>query len=258
MPVKRKSFKLKYIIDIYSLARDGANDKVIARHLNVTPACFSQWKKKHKSVIYALQKAEEHKSSVTDVDWTSYINNRIPDELKPIWRELTRFESDTSGYDKARQLIEGESKKIRQQLVVYSVLSSNFNLTKALKRVGVSRSMFNRWAENDPDFVALLNEVQEIKGDFFEEGLMKLVQQGDSPATIFGNRTFNRKRGYGEHISTTTDVNVTVAALPLHELDLPSSVLRQILDAMKKKNKAIPVASTVIEHSAKQLEGVRK
>lgn len=255
MPLKRKAFKLKFIIDIYALARDGANDKTIAKHLGVTAPCYSQWKKKYKSVQYALRKAEEHKKKSVDINWSDYIRNRIPDELKPLWGELTLYENDDSGYDKARQLLSKKACRIRQQLLVYSILSSNFNLSKALRRVGITRSTFNKWAETDPNFVVLLNEVQEIKGDFFEEGLMKLVQQGDSPATIFSNRTFNKKRGYGEHISTSADINVTVSALPLQELNLPNDVLRTILKAMKEKNKAIPVTSTVVDHNIKRIAG---
>ena len=246
MPIKRKTFKLRYILDIYALARDGANDKTIAKHLGVTAAAFCIWKRKA-CVKYALKKAEKDKQTLVNVNWSDYIRERIPDHLKPLWNEITRFETDVSGYDKAKQLLSKKSSRIKQELVVYSIMSSNFNTTKALRRVGVSRSTFRKWSETDPDFAELLNEVVEIKRDFFEEGLIKLVQQGDSPATIFGNRTLNRKRGYGEHISTSTDVNVTVTALPLHELDLPNEVLRTILQAIKKKKQ---VESQVIEQKS--------
>jgi hypothetical protein len=241
----KTAFKMKYIIDIYSLARDGASDKVIAKHLGVTPACFCGWKRTKKAVTYALKRADSDRKSVTSVNWKDYIRQRIPSHLKDLWDEITRYESDISGYDKVKLLLGKKSRRIRQELLVFAILSTNFNVTKALKKVGIPRGTFNKWSELDPDFVTLLNEVTQIKKDFFEEGLIKLVQQGDSPATIFGNRTLNSDRGYGEKIENRLSASVTVTSIPISELDLPSDILRIILNAVKARDtiNAIPVTS---------------
>jgi hypothetical protein len=81
--------------------------------------------------------------------------------------------------------------------------------------------------------VDLLVEVEQIKKDFFEEGLLKLVKAGDSSATIFGNRTLNRDRGYGEVTETRVSGVVGVASLPLDKLNLPVDVLRVVLNAVR-------------------------
>lgn len=245
-----KKYHVRMMIDIYSMARDGYNDKIIAKALGVTPAAFCLWKKKYKSVQYAFKKAEKDKKSIDNMDWTEYIKNRIPDHLKSLWNEISQYDSNASGYEMAQQLLHRKSRRIRQDLLCHAILACNFNLTKALRKVGVARCTFVKWMENDPEFVELLNEVREIKQDLFEEGLIRLVRAGDSPAIIFANRTVNRKRGYGEHVSTSFEANINVTSLPLHELDLAPEILRALMEAMNKRKQ---IAANVIE--AKQIAG---
>jgi len=246
-------FKMRYIIDIYVMARDGANDKTIAKALGVTPAGFVGWKRKHKGVRYALKKANKDRKDNTDLNWTEYIHTRLPKHLHDIWDKITQFGQDPSGYGKIEKLLGKESRRARQELLVYAILSSGFSLAKALRKVAISRSTFLHWAETDPEFVELLTEVEEIKRDFFEEGLLKLVKAGDSPATIFGNRTLNRSRGYGEITETRVSGVIGVASITIGELDLPPNILRSILNAVTSKEsqqKKLPAGTDNIINSA--------
>jgi len=249
----KKAYHVKYMIDIYNMVKDGFSDKNMAKHFGITCSCFCNWKKRYKSVQYAIKKATKDRKSVNDMDWSEYIKNKIPDHLKPLWKEITQFERDASGYDLARQLLKKKPARIRQELLCHAILACNFNMTKALRKTGVTRSMVNYWTENDPEFIQLLNEIKDIKGDLFEEGLFRLVRAGDSGAIIFGNKTLNRKRGYGEHVTTSFEANINVTALPLHELDLAPDILRAILEAVNKKKQ---IDSNVIE--AKQITGESK
>lgn len=246
-------FKRKYIIDIYAMARDGANDKTIAKTLGVTPAGFVGWKRKHKGVRYALKRANKDRKNNTDLNWTEYIHDRLPKHLHNIWDKITQFGRDPSGYGKIEKLLGKESRRARQELLVYAILSCGFSLAKALRKVAISRSTFLHWAESDPEFAELLTEVEEIKKDFFEEGLLKLVKAGDSPATIFGNRTLNRSRGYGEVTETRVSGVIGIASITIGELDLSPDVLRSILEAVtlrESQRKKLPAGVDDIVNSA--------
>jgi hypothetical protein len=230
------AFKSKYVIDIYAMALDGANDKTIAKALGVTPAGFVGWKRTRKSVQYALKRAKKDKAKSTNLNWSEYIRGRLPIRLQKIWDDITQYEKDPSGYGKIEKLINGKSKRVRQQLLVYALLISGFNLSKALRKVAIPRNTFLHWAENDPDFVDLLTEIEQVKKDFFEEGLIRLIKSGDSPATIFANRTVNRDRGYNDVLETRVSGTVDVRAITINELDLSPDVLRAILNAVHARD----------------------
>lgn len=238
------TFKSRYVIDVYAMARDGANDKTIAKKLGVTPAGFVGWKRRHKGIRYALKRGQKDRKGNTNINWTEYIRGQLPKHLQQLWDKITEFGQDPSGYGKIEKLLSKESRRARQELLVYAILTSSFSLSKALRMVAIPRSTFLHWAENDPEFVELLTEVDEIKKDFFEEGLLKLVKAGDSPATIFGNRTLNRNRGYGEVTETRVSGVIGVASLPISELNLSPDILRSILKAVELKEleqKQLPV-----------------
>ena len=223
------------------MARDGMSGASIAKALHVTGACFSIWKKNKKSVRYALKRGAEDRRKNTNLNWTDYISGQLPARLQTVWSKITEYSSDSSGYNKVQKLLNKETHRVRQELLVYAIMVSGFSLAKALRKVAIPRATFVQWAETDPDFVELLTEVEQIKKDFFEEGLMRLVKAGDSPATIFGNRTLNRDRGYGEVIETQISGMVGVVSLPLAELDLPPEILRVILQAVEaRENKQLP------------------
>ena len=247
------AFKSRFVIDIYAMARDGANDKTIAKTLGVTPAGFVGWKRNHKGVQYALKRAKKDRNSGADLDWTEYIRGQLPKRLRQVWDKITEFGQDPSGYGKIEKLLGKESRRARQELLVYAILSSGFSLAKALRKVAIPRNTFLHWAETDPEFVELLTEIDEIKKDFFEEGLIKLVKAGDSPATIFGNRTLNRSRGYGEITETRVSGVIGVASITVGELNLPPDVLRSILKAValrESEQKKLPAGVDGIINSA--------
>ena len=228
-------YKEKLIIDIYSMARDGVSGASIAKALHVTGACFSQWKKTKKSVRYALKRGAEDRRKNTNLNWTEYISRQLPSHLQNTWEKITEYGRETNGYNKIEKLLSNESHHVKQELLVYAILICGFSISKALKKVSIPRKTFLYWAETDPDFVDLLNEVEQIKKDFYEEGLFKLVRAGDSPAIIFGNKTLNRDRGYGEVIETQISGMVGVMSLPISELGLPPEILRVILQAVEAK-----------------------
>lgn len=247
------AFKTRFIVDIYSLALQGCNDRAIGKYLGVSPAGFCGWKKTKKMVRYALWKAHKDRNQSKAINWNEYVRGRLPKKLRRVWDEITAFEREDNGYSKIRLLLDGKSKRVRQHLFICSLLSCGFNVSKALRKVGMSRTTLDIWVEKDHEFVELVREVELTKKDFFEEGLVNLVKQGDSPATIFANRTMNKDRGYGERLEIDNSLTIGVKPISISELDLPLEVQRMILDAIKQQQQMKHVESETVE--TKRLTG---
>lgn len=251
-------YKHRFAVDIFAMAREGASDKVIAKQLGVGAPTLSNWKKKHPSVRYAFKKARKERKANENTDWQAYVRGRLSKKLVPLWDKIVTFEREQNGYSRIEALLEGKGKRTRQQLLVYALLQTGFNLSKALRKVAISRRTFDEWRENDPEFIDLVGEIELVKKDFFEEGLVRLIRSGDSPATIFANRTVNRDRGYGESTEVKLSGNIGFIPVPIHELDLPLEVQRAILEAInnRKDTKSLPAGEGALQVVKKHVDSV--
>jgi hypothetical protein len=98
-------------------------------------------------------------------------------------------------------LFERSGEGVRKQLFLHALVNSYFNPTQACKKVNIPYSRFKKWLEEDFDFSQLLLQIQEHKGNLYEEKLTKVaVEDEDVSALIHINKTFNRNRGYGEKL----------------------------------------------------------
>lgn len=71
-------------------------------------------------------------------------------------------------------------------------------ITRAAEQVGICRAVHYDWLKEDPEYAAAYAELTELKKDFVESKLLKLVNDGDTAATIFAAKTLCKDRGYVE------------------------------------------------------------
>lgn len=71
-------------------------------------------------------------------------------------------------------------------------------VTTACKQVGVSRKTYYKYLKEDAEFLAEVNDIENVALDFAESQLHKQVQEGNTTATIFLLKTKGKKRGYVE------------------------------------------------------------
>ena len=71
-------------------------------------------------------------------------------------------------------------------------------VTTACKNVGVHRSTYCDYCNNDPEFKKGVDDIQNVAIDFAESQLHKQIQDGNTSATIFFLKTKGKKRGYVE------------------------------------------------------------
>ena len=76
-------------------------------------------------------------------------------------------------------------------------------VTTACKTVGIGRTTFYGWIQEDEEFANQVNDIQNITLDFAESQLHKQIKDGNTTATIFYLKTKGKKRGYIERQEIT-------------------------------------------------------
>jgi hypothetical protein len=98
-------------------------------------------------------------------------------------------ESDKIGHTK---------KEVNKKAILDALEKSLGVVTTAVKLVGISRSTFYKWIEEDQDFAKKVKDIENITLDFVESQLHKQIRDGNTPSTIFYLKTKGKKRGYVE------------------------------------------------------------
>jgi hypothetical protein len=76
-------------------------------------------------------------------------------------------------------------------------------VTSACKKVGVGRTTYYEYYNNDPEFKAQIDDISNVALDFAESQLHKQIREGNTSATIFYLKTKGRDRGYVERQEVT-------------------------------------------------------
>jgi hypothetical protein len=76
-------------------------------------------------------------------------------------------------------------------------------VTSACKAVGISRQTHYNWLNDDPEYKAEVESIEDIAIDFAESQLHKQIQDGEVSSTIFFLKTKGKKRGYVERQEVT-------------------------------------------------------
>lgn len=71
-------------------------------------------------------------------------------------------------------------------------------VTTACKAVKIDRGTFYRYYNEDPEFKAAVDDVENIALDFAESKLHNQIDKGDTTACIFYLKTKGKHRGYIE------------------------------------------------------------
>ena len=76
-------------------------------------------------------------------------------------------------------------------------------VTTACKIVGVGRTTFYGWLNDDKEFAKQVEDIQNIALDFAESQLHKQIGDGNTSATIFYLKTKGKSRGFVERQEIT-------------------------------------------------------
>ena len=93
--------------------------------------------------------------------------------------------------------------KQKQNEMVEAMIKYMGVVTTAARSIDIPRSTYYDWMETDAEFKQRILDLREIKKDFVESKLLKLVEDGDTAATIFSAKTLLKDRGYVERQEVT-------------------------------------------------------
>ena len=78
-------------------------------------------------------------------------------------------------------------------------------VTTACKAVGISRTTFYKYVDEDQEFAKAVLEIEEVALDFVESQNFKQIQKGNVTSIIFYLKTKGKKRGFVEKKEETVD-----------------------------------------------------
>jgi len=81
-------------------------------------------------------------------------------------------------------------------------------VSTACKIVDCNRSTFYKYYNNDKEFRASVDELQNMTLDFVESQLHKQIKDGNTTATIFYLKTKGKKRGFVERQEIQMDGSI--------------------------------------------------
>jgi len=226
------------IIKTYELAKSGLNERKIAAALGISFATFVVWEKKKPVFKMALEMGRKayKKPDGSVFSFRDYVYGRMSNSVRVLWDKINKCDRAKNGTERIEAILSKRGVRVRQQLFIYAWTSSNFSISNALRKVNLSRQAFEGW-KKDPDFCELINELEWHKGNFFEDHLCKLIAGGDSGATLFANRTYNRGRGYNDKVDVNMELKGEIMSnvVNVDSLELPVETRKKILTAMRQK-----------------------
>lgn len=234
---KKDRWSPQVLIKVYELAKSGSTDSEIVKVLGIDHRVWNNWLRKKENLQMMLDEGRKSHEENMEGNIKDYVYKKLSPRARKAWDDIVEFHKFDDDEGIARTLI-SFGKNIRQQLFINALIKFDFNTSEACSFVNISDQTYRQWVKNDPDFAALTQEMLVHKGNLFESALIKLVRNGDSAATIFANKTFNRNRGYGDKTSLTVNGEVEHKH-SIEDLDLPVELRRQVLEAIRTKRMAL-------------------
>lgn len=197
--------------------------------LQISAMTLHTWQKKHPELVEARKLAESRRGDRNN--FSGYIFKQLSADAQRVWDKIKFYHEEGGTYEAIEKILSGQTKRLRQELFIHALATTNFDISEAMRMVNLTRSGLEHW-RNDLEFRQLVEEIQWHKKNFFERTLVDLVEARHPAAVMFVNRTINADRGYGEKVEVN---HSTKSGVQLEELDLDVDTQRKILDAIRKK-----------------------
>lgn len=222
---------VEFLLDFYdAFLRDPSYTKVAAALEMKSVKTLEARLQKYPALRYAKKLADERRGNRESL--SNYIFKHLSPEAQRMWEEIQFWADSESAYTKVQAILNGKTRKLRQELFIHALVHGGFNLSEACRVVAIPKCTLEEW-KTDSEFLQLLEEIQWHKKNFFEHALIDLVEQRHPGATIFVNRTQNADRGYNEKIQVEHTGNVGFG-IDFDQLDLDIDTRRKVLEAIRR------------------------
>jgi len=88
--------------------------------------------------------------------------------------------------------------KKAKEILIKELIKSFGNVTTACHKSNLNRTTYYDWMENDKKFKQLVDDIPEIRLDFYEEALEKQIKKGNIAGIIFALKSQGKNRGWIE------------------------------------------------------------
>jgi hypothetical protein len=121
-----------------------------------------------------------------------------------------------------------KSEQLKKEQLLEALTKSLGIVSTACLSVGVSRTTYYKYYNDDEQFKSQVDDISDIAIDFAESQLFELIKGGNITAVIFYLKTKGKKRGYVEKqeldLGNNFPNNITV------EFVSPDGTVRKMLD----------------------------
>jgi len=91
-----------------------------------------------------------------------------------------------------------KSEQLKKEQLLQALTKSLGIVSTACASVGMSRTTYYKYYNEDKDFKTLVDDISDVAIDFAESKLFDLMREGHPTAIIFYLKTKGKKRGYVE------------------------------------------------------------
>jgi hypothetical protein len=246
---KEKDLEVSKYAEVYELAKAGLSDKDISEHLGLKKGTFRRMKTRVPAVGALVEAGRKSANPKWDENFEEYLYGKMSPQVRVFWDKIMKLWKAKPSQIKGaarRKAIEdvlaetkNSSKSTRQGLFIHALIKTGFNGTRASQMSGVPYRTYMNWAQHDPHFQHLLEEIDWHRKNFFESAFIKLVRKGVPSAVIHGVKTQAADRGYGTKVEINSH-STREEKISLDDLDLDPKTLKQVLKAVRAQNKALP------------------
>ena len=107
-----------------------------------------------------------------------------------------------------------KSEQLKKEQLLQALTKSLGIVSTACASVGMSRTTYYKYYNEDDDFKTLVDDISDVAIDFAESKLFDLMREGHPTAIIFYLKTKGKKRGYVEKqeldLGNNFPTNITV------------------------------------------------
>lgn len=102
--------------------------------------------------------------------------------------------------------------KKKQKIFIKIFIKNNALVQLSCEEAKITRETYYRWINDYPEFKKAIDDAVEHKLDLLENRLNKLIEKGDTQATIFATKCLLKHRGYKEkqEVEVSGNVNVNI------------------------------------------------
>lgn len=122
-----------------------------------------------------------------------------------------------------------ESNRIehKKTLLIEGMIKTLGNVSKTCEMLGIGRTMFYEYYNNDLEFKGKIDDIKNIALDFVEDKLIGKIKDGDIVAILFYLKTQGKKRGYVERVENEITIQQPVVidwSEPIQETEEVKSI----------------------------------